>query len=233
MVLDPSTWDKNAREAFERYQAFLNGNPEKYASEIATIERLKESEVTYVLRLDSSGSDIVQGREGAVTTDGTTIFITLANQGNDHEQFSMNSRLGHEFEHARQFDNGEWGFASNEKGNFMEDGKFVGSTFGYDITDEIKAWEVSVRLATPRDMNVMGGNPNLSTQFPILDLFSRSRDKAGVLKRMGGEYSRLSNTAESVQLAGVDRGKWATPSSNVRLQTGRGLRKVFARNGTP
>jgi hypothetical protein len=193
MILDPTIWGKDERKAYEKYLEFLNKDPKKYASELATIEQLKKSDVNYVVRLDQSGTDYANGKEGGVTTDGKDVFINIANQGNGREQFSLNATFGHELEHARQFDSGEWGFVSDTNGNFVDkSGNFVGGTIGLDITDEIKAWAVTAKLATNSDKLVMGGNSDPAFQFRILDAFNKAGTdvaKGEILSKIGGQGS--------------------------------------------
>src|SRR5207245_527634 len=43
--------DKDSRKAFEEYEKYLNKNAKKYASELATIKQLKNSDVTYVINV--------------------------------------------------------------------------------------------------------------------------------------------------------------------------------------
>jgi hypothetical protein len=193
MILDPNTWDKDARRAFQDYMKLLNSDTKKYASELATIKQLEQSSVNYVVKLDQGGSDFSGGKEGNVTTNGTDVFINVADQGNGREKFSLNSRLGHELEHARQFDSGEWGFVSDKNGRFMDkNGKYIGSFVGVDITDEVKAWSVGARLASTTDFTVMGGSSMPEFQFRVLDTFNKAAtdaDKAAVLSKLGKTYS--------------------------------------------
>ncbi|RME18316.1 MAG: hypothetical protein D6799_03040 [Bacteroidetes bacterium] len=232
MILDPTTWDKDARKAFEKYVEFLNKDPKKYASELATIEQLKKSDVNYVIRLDQSGTDYSNGREGGVTTDGKDVFINIANQGNGSEKFSINATIGHELEHARQFDSGEFGFVSDKNGNFVDkNGKYIGSFVGVDITDEVKAWAVTAKLATATDKMVMGGNTNPEFQFRILDEFNKSSDKAGVLAKIADNYKNMS-TKESgfPSIKGQPVGTLIRPTSNIRFKDQNGnLLKGFGR----
>src|SRR5262249_50349408 len=95
--------DKEARKRFDEYIEFLNKDKEKNKSELATIERLKSSDVDY--QIGVGGKDF-EGAEGNLTTDGNKIFVSISNVGGPNgETFSLNSRFAHELEHARQFDN--------------------------------------------------------------------------------------------------------------------------------
>jgi RHS repeat-associated protein len=239
MILDPTTWGKDERKAYEKYLEFLNKDPKKYASELATIEQLKKSDVNYVVKLDQSGTDYANGKEGGVTTDGKDVFINIANQGNGREQFSLNATFGHELEHARQFDSGEFGFASDKNGNFVDkNGKYIGSFVGVDITDEIKAWAVTAKLATASDKMVMGGNPNPEFQFRILDTFSKAatdKDKAVVLSKMAdtynNSYQRNTNAIpKNFSIPGQQVGTLIRPTSNVKITAqDKTLRSIFGR----
>jgi len=185
---------------------------------------LKKSDVNYVIRLDQSGIDYSNGREGGVTTDGKDVFINIANQGNGSEKFSINATIGHELEHARQFDSGEWGFVSDKNGNFVDkSGKYIGSFVGVDITDEVKAWAVTAKLATATDKMVMGGNTNPEFQFRVLDEFNKAAteaDKAAVLARLADTYNnsfQRGTTPVNNPSFGKPGGTLIRPSQNVKV----------------
>ncbi|MBS1797911.1 MAG: RHS repeat-associated core domain-containing protein [Acidobacteria bacterium] len=239
MILDPTKWGEDERKAYDNYVAFLNKNAKKYASELATLEQLKKSDVNYVVKLDQSGTDYANGKEGGVTTDGKDVFINIANQGNGREQISLNATFGHELEHARQFDSGEFGFASDKNGNFVDkNGKFVGTAVGVDVIDEVKAWAVTAKLATDKDMMVLGGSSDPAFQFRILDTFNKAAtdaDKAAVLAKMSPTYANeFKRGTVSVNFSlngtGVPVGTLIRPTSNISIKDQYGNpRKVFGR----
>jgi len=176
--------NKDARKAYEEYEKFLNKDPKKYASELATLQQLKDSDVNYVIKLDESGTDFSNGKEGKLTSDGKSVFVNIANAGNGTEKFSLNSRFGHELEHARQFDSGEFGFA------FDKNGKSIGYV-GLDISEEVKAWQVGLKLASAGDFQVKSGSSIPELQFRVLDEFGKAKtddERAQVLARISENY---------------------------------------------
>jgi RHS repeat-associated protein len=169
--------NKEARERFEEYEKHLNEDKKKYASELQTVNQLKESDVEYQLR---TGGNFQEGTEGNVTTDGNRILVGISNVGGPQgETFSLNSRFAHELEHARQFDSGEFAFFKDAKGQWRT------SPASYDIGDEVKAWKAQLNNAIATDYwKNAGGTKKQST----LSLFSQAKtddERAGVLVRNG------------------------------------------------
>lgn len=212
-ILDPAKWDEKSRKAFEAYEKKLNSNPKKYASEIATLTQLKESDVNYVLRL-GSGTDFAAGTEGGLTPDesNNTIFINLANSGNQSEKFSLTSRLGHEFEHARQFDSGEFAFVWDSSG------KLIGRADG-DISEEVNAWKVQSRLSDAKDKLVKYADSEINE--PILGRFESADsdlERAKALSTISEAYGR------SYELSKNDPAKFGKngvpPGTLIRRSTG-------------
>jgi RHS repeat-associated protein len=167
--------NKDARKAFEEYEEFLNTDKKKYATELATLDQLKKSEVTYVINLaEKAGKG-----EGELTTDGNKIFVNINNVGGPQgEEFSRNSRFGHELEHARQFDSGEMAFYKDRK-----TGEWRPSPASYDIGDEVKAWKVQQKLATATDYFTSKGG---KTEPTLLREFANAKtdnERADVLSR--------------------------------------------------
>jgi RHS repeat-associated protein len=166
--------NKDSRKAYDEYEKFLNTYSKKYASELATLNQLKNSDVTYVIKLgEKAGSG-----EGELTTDGSKIFINLNNVGGSSgETFSFNSRFAHELEHGRQFDNGELTFL---KGS---DGKWQPSRTTYDIGDEVKAFKAQQNASIGADYFKKGadtGQPSLLRDFANA---KTDDERAGVLAR--------------------------------------------------
>jgi RHS repeat-associated protein len=175
--------NKDAKKAYEEYEEFLNKDPKRNASELATLRQLKDSDVTYVIKLDESSTDFSNGKEGNLTSDGKLVFVNIANAGNGTEKFSFNSRIGHELEHARQFDSGEFAFA------FDKNGKSIG-TVAFDISEEVKAWQVSLKLASNADFKVKGGSLQ-GLEFSVLKEFRGSKtddERSQVLARISNNY---------------------------------------------
>ncbi len=160
-----------ALNSYWAYFDYLNQDPEKYKKELATIHQLLESDVEYVVGI----GDQKEGAEGSTTTDGAKVFLTVINVGGAAgEIYSMNSRMGHELEHGRQFDSGEFGFIKDSRG------KWRPNPSTYDIGDEVKAWSVQLNLAVPGDYWTKSGKASTLSQFSK----AKSDDeRAGVLVR--------------------------------------------------
>ena len=89
---------------------------------------LKKSDETYVFKHNNEGNNVL-------TTDGEKLYINYSadqkqkdGEGDGSTVFSV---LRHETEHAVQFEYGELGFGTNEKGEWKP--------FNFDIHDEIRA----------------------------------------------------------------------------------------------
>ena len=175
----------DARKKYEEYVKFLNGDKKKYANELATVNRLQNSEVEYRL---SVGGRNFEGAEGNTTTDGQRINVAISNVGGSSgETFSLNSRFSHELEHARQFDNGELTFYKGA------DGKWHPSPTTYDIGDEVKAWKAQLNTSTASDFwKTEGGQrkPSLLREFANA---KTDDERAGVLARTSGYRNRNPN----------------------------------------
>ena len=133
-----------ARRIFDGYVAFLGSDPVRFERHLATIQQLQASEIHYELAMVGKTAD---GIEGRVTTDGRTVFIHLTHEGGPAgEVASMNSRLAHELEHARQFDSGEIAFARDPR-----TGRWGPLVATYDIGDDVKAWEAQLVASVHAD----------------------------------------------------------------------------------
>ena len=167
--------DDGSEEAYKKYVAYLEQCGKKCADDLATVVRLKESSITYVI--DLKGGKEAADAEGELTTDGQKIYVNIGNVGGAQgEDFSLNSRFAHELEHARQFNDGELSFVKI-------DGKWKPSPATYDIGDEVKAWEAQLRLSVPKDFT----KNNHGVMKPsLLSTFANAKnadEKAGVLAR--------------------------------------------------
>ena len=131
--------DRAARERFADYVAFLERDPERFAGELATVERLQRSEVEYRFVADEEFDGNV---EGTISTDGERISVNIAGRGD----LSANSRIAHELEHARQFDEGELAFERDPAS-----GRWGAHRATYDIGDEVKAWSVQLNASVESD----------------------------------------------------------------------------------
>jgi RHS repeat-associated protein len=154
--------NQDSRKAYQEYEEFLNKDPRKYASELATINQLKDSDVTYVINLAEKAGN----GEGELTTDGDRILININNVGGTSgETFSRNSRFAHEMEHGRQFDSGELSFFKDQK-----TGRWRVSPTNYDIGDEVKAFQAQQNVADNSDYwtnngGGVGSRPTLLREF--------------------------------------------------------------------
>lgn len=136
--------NEEARRIFEGYIEFLGTDPDRFAKHLSTIRQLQASEIHYELVMIEEAGD---GIEGRVTTDGRSVFIHLTHVGGPHgEVASMNSRLAHELEHARQFDSGEIAFARDPA-----TGRWGPLVATYDIGDDVKAWEAQLVASVGAD----------------------------------------------------------------------------------
>jgi hypothetical protein len=82
--------------------------------------------------------------EGRTSTDGTNVIVTIRNIGGPQgEKFSLEGRFAHEFEHARQFEDGEISFVKSAKGEWGPNPR------DYDIYDEVNAFKAQLGVSAP------------------------------------------------------------------------------------
>lgn len=137
--------DERSRRVVETYIAFLERDAVCFAKHLATIRALSRSDVEYRITVTSHLGD---GIEGAVSTDGVRVDIRVDGRtGPGGARWSLNSRLAHEFEHARQFEDGEFAFLRDRR-----TGDWGSEDATYDIGDEVKAWEAQLAAASPDDL---------------------------------------------------------------------------------
>jgi RHS repeat-associated protein len=189
----------DAKKKYEEYVKFLKSDEKKYATELATVNRLLNSEVEYRL---SVGGHNFEGAEGNTTTDGQRINVAISNVGGPSgETFSLNSRFTHELEHARQFDNGEITFFKGA------DRKWHASPATYDIGDEVKAWKAQLNTAIDSDFWKREGG---ETKPSLLRSFAQAKtddERAGVLARTNGYRNRNPNQNSDFVYAGNENYK--------------------------
>jgi hypothetical protein len=221
-ILEPEKWDKKSREAFNKYEVKLKADPQKYAKELATLEQLRKSDVNYVVQLGGD-SNFSARQEGGLTPDEAknTIFINLSNKGN--EKYSLFSRFGHEFEHARQFDSGEFAFAWDKNGNFL--GRANG-----DISEEVEAWKVQSKLSDAKDKQVTFATGDVSTSIiNKFDSATSDNEKAKALSGLSNTYSKSYENIKTdpnlygkkFQLNGIPPGTKITCSTKINSSEGR------------
>lgn len=178
--------DEDSRKAYDDYVAFLKKNPEKYKNELATIEKLTNSDVNYIIVVGAKVT--TENAEGNTMPDakGENILVNITNTAD--EKFERNGRFAHELEHARQFDDGELAFY----GHTVKDGKntkTVWSPMSYDIYDEVNAFRAQINVSAP-----VGDTPQLKT----LRLERDDTDFATRLRSSGGSYGKLAETRTNV-----------------------------------
>jgi RHS repeat-associated protein len=230
----------DARKRFEEYEKFLQSNKNKkgFASLIATVQQLRNSDVTYRIGLGRANT-FSGGTEGELSSDGKVITVTLSNVGGTNgERYSLNSRFAHELEHARQFDSGEFAYAFDA----TTGAKLPGSVAG-DISSEVKAWQAQLVASSPTDFQVMGGAREPEFQFRILAEFGRAKtddERAGILARISGTYkssyertTREGSYGRNFTLQGVAPGTLVRPSDRTFPQTGGGNVRLFGRTYKP
>jgi hypothetical protein len=141
---------ERAERAYQAYVAYLERDPATLAPELATVRQLEQSDVEYRVRV---GGAFRPGVDGELTTDGERVFVSISDGagpgGRGSEVFSRYSEracLAHELEHARQFDNGEFSFERNPLS-----GRWHAESPSFDISDEMRAWKVQLRLSNDKD----------------------------------------------------------------------------------
>ena len=167
--------DARSAERFTRYLAFLLADPTKHRREIETVRGLGASNVTFVVALVKRLPPETGGR---LTTDGERVFVSVLDE--ERREGSLDSRLAHELEHARQFDAGELGFMHDEA-----TGTWRPMMSSYDIGDEVLAWEAQLRASRSSDFWTHKGGRADPT---LLKLFANARsfeERARVLRARG------------------------------------------------
>jgi len=136
--------NKESKRFYDDFKKYINAmsddNPDKVGL-LATIKQLEDSGVTYVINVTTQ-IDATRGEvEGRVSPDesGEKIMVNVRNIGNNHEEWTLNSRLGHELTHAQEFDNGEIGFEKR--------GDRGWSVMAFDHFDEVNAYRSSIAIA--------------------------------------------------------------------------------------
>jgi hypothetical protein len=178
-----------ARATFDAYLAFLESDGAMFASELATVERLRRSEVEYRVR----GGGFKRGIEGELTTDGQRVFISISAGGNGggkgvapYARFSQRSCLAHELEHARQFDAGELAFVKNP-----QTGQWQPAPGSYDVGDEVKAWSAQLATATETDLWRRSEASGLLSGSLLGQFASAKTDGERARVLLGAEYNNL------------------------------------------
>jgi hypothetical protein len=174
--------DDYSRKKFEAYAAHLEASPEQYPEELANLELLGRSEISYRIHVRSIET---RGVEAFLSTDGQGVLITLSNEGGcGGEVASLNSRFAHELEHARQFEMGELALARNPLSRVWS-----ADALSYDIGDEARAWAAQLRLSVSRDFWInRDGNPRPSLLM-LFSLATSDEERMEVLVR--GPYGRV------------------------------------------
>lgn len=174
--------DARSRRRFDEYRARLERDPTRFADELATVRRLERSDVDYRFAVVGRFDGLV---EGEITTDGERVLLLVSDVGGPQGDLaSIDSRIAHELEHARQFDAGELALAQDPS-----TGRWASHYASYDVGDEVKAWRAQLALAESGDYWLRRDN---SWRPTLLRLFSDEKTDEGrarVLARHG--YGRV------------------------------------------
>ncbi|MCC7306483.1 MAG: RHS repeat-associated core domain-containing protein [Acidobacteria bacterium] len=179
---------------YEQYKA----DPKKFGDLWATIQRLESSGVTYNISV-ADRSKYGDGVEGSVdvSSNGDAIDVNIVLSGGTSQEFSQNSAFAHELEHARQFDNGEWGFilVPDKNGAITINGKrYSQTTDGLDITDERKAWQAMIPAANGFDNTLK--LPHDSNDGPFLGRIAttvKAKKVEGIIADLNNSYGEMPN----------------------------------------
>ena len=189
-------WDDYKKWVEDGYLAGKKG----FAELRATIKTLEESNVVYNLSVTSTTplGDSVSGSVD-IASNGASININVVLSGGTNQDFSQNSIFAHELEHARQFNDGEWGFVlePDKEGDVTVGGtKYKARKIGYDIGDEVKAFRAMITAANGFDMSVRF--PRLSSEEPLLTQLAGVNDKKAekVLARTTDEYKDMTKVTK-------------------------------------
>jgi hypothetical protein len=209
--------DDRAPERFAAYRDAIERDPVKFASHLATLRQLERSDVRYVLAVVRRSEGSVEGR---ITTDGERVMLYVTDVGGPAaEKMSLNSRIAHELEHARQFDSGELALARDPAS-----GEWRSEYESYDIGDEVAAWTAQLALASGHDF----WTRRFDTWQPtLLRLFANERTdaaRANLLARCG--YARVNPAMHTDVTVVSDAGY--TVGQLLRPDLARGL-NVFGR----
>ncbi|HEX8737372.1 MAG TPA: RHS repeat-associated core domain-containing protein [Pyrinomonadaceae bacterium] len=196
--------DKNSQDKYDAYKKWVEDqykkDPKKFAGLMAAIKTLEESGVLYRISVTTS-SKLGEGVEGSVdiSSDGKSIDINVVLSGGSNQEFSQNTLFAHELEHARQFNEGEWGFVlePDKKGTITINGKkYRADKLGYDIGDETKAWQAMIPAANGLDMSVKV--PHGSNELPILQRLdgAKEKDADNIIARINNDYKDMKKVAK-------------------------------------
>jgi len=204
--------DAEAERRFAAYVAFLERHPAKCASALATVRQLERSEVEYHVRV---GGDFREGVDGELTTDGERVWVSITNgtgaNGRGCEMFTRYSEracFAHEFEHARQFDDGEFAFERDPVS-----GRWHAQRPSFDISDERRAWEAQLRLSSGEDFwRLHAGSDRRPS---LLAMFASARtdaERERVLQEHGyGNIYRVPNCVWAPSAGGFPAGALVRP----------------------
>ena len=208
------------------YVRFLERHAAKYATALATIRQLEQSDVEYRVRV---GGDFGDGVDGELATDGEHVFVRISDGTGVNgrgsavfTRFSERACLAHELEHARQFDSGEFAFERDPVS-----GHWHAERPSFDISDERRAWEAQLRLATNEDF--WRRNIGAAARGPsLLAMFAAARtdaDRESILEQHGyGHLWRVPNSVWAPSVIGLPAGALVGPDRMPNLfgRIGRG-----------
>lgn len=192
--------DGDSEERYKAYRDWVEkqykADPKKFGDLWGTIQRLEGSGVTYNINVAAT-SPYGDGVEGSVdiSSNGNEIDVNIVLSGGTSQEFSQNSAFAHELEHARQFDNGEWGFilTPDKHGELMVGGKrYSVKRDGFDIVDERKAWQAMLPAANGFDNALR--LPHGSDDGPFLGRIAptvKAKKVEGIIADLNPSYGAL------------------------------------------
>lgn len=192
-----------SQKQYQDYKNFLLADPKKYADELKTLNKLENSKINYLVNVVANEIDGSHETEGRTSTDGTNVLVTIRNVGGpEGEKFTMEGRFAHEFEHARQFEDGEISFIKDAKGSWFPNPR------DYDIYDEVNAFKAQLDVSPQVKDTVTLGK--------LRDPRNTDKDRAGILNYAGyaGRGQRVVNTAYGGAKPGELIRPAATPNGN-------------------
>jgi hypothetical protein len=128
----------------KKYIALLNSQPEKFKSQLATINTLKASQIKVYFNFVSKKLDD-NGTEGFTEPlFANNVLITISD--NERSRLDLNGKIAHELEHARQIAAGELAYSGIcDRSEKVIKIRWIPNA--YDVTDEIKAYAAQIAVA--------------------------------------------------------------------------------------
>jgi hypothetical protein len=182
LLTDLESDSRNNARTVKKYVALLEAQPEKFKSQLATINMLKSSQIkVYFNFVDRQIDD--KGTEGFTEPlFANNVLITISTS--EKSQLNLNGKIAHELEHARQIAAGELAYSGlcdrSEKKI-----KIRWIPNAYDITDEIKAYAAQVAVAPAVE------------DCELLSIFRTAKGEADKEKVLSKYFPVISHTAKT------------------------------------